>query len=74
MSPGDLAELTVDEVLTQWSQTAQVFRRYRLACVGCAIGPYCDIDTVVATYNIPRQQFLDDLFAAILETSHEDEN
>ncbi len=70
MFPGDLTELTVDEILAQWPQTAQVFRRYRLACVGCVIGPYCDMDTVADTYNIPMQQFLNELYAAIQESSN----
>lgn len=69
---GDLTELTVDEILAQWPQTAQVFRRYRLACVGCVIGPYCDMDTVADTYNIPKQQFLDELYAAIQRSNKED--
>jgi hybrid cluster-associated redox disulfide protein len=74
MSSIDLTELTVDEILTRWPQTAQVFRHYRLACVGCAIGSYCNMNTVADIYNVSLQQFLDDLNAVILEDSSEDKN
>ncbi len=70
----ELIELTVDEILARCPQTAQVFRLYKLACVGCAIGPYCDMDTVADTYHIPMQRFLDDLHAAIQESTVEDKN
>jgi hypothetical protein len=32
------------------------------------------MDTVADTYNIPMQQFLDDLYAAIQESNQEDKN
>lgn len=74
MFPIDLTELTVDEILARWPQTIQVFRHYRLACIGCVIGSYCSMNTVAAIYNIPLQQFLDDLNVVILECSREDKN
>ncbi|VAW43416.1 hypothetical protein MNBD_CHLOROFLEXI01-2854 [hydrothermal vent metagenome] len=74
MSPIDLAELTVDGILARWPQTIQVFRRYKLACVGCTIGPYCDINMVADIYNVPLQQFLDDLNAVILKDGCDDKN
>lgn len=72
MYPMDLIELTVDEVLTRWPQTTQIFRHYKLACVGCVIGPYCDMNTVADTYHIPLQQLLDDLYAVIRQPDRED--
>lgn len=64
----DLAKMTVDEVLRRWPQTAQVFRDYALACLGCAIAPFCEISNVATIYNIPVETLIADLKAAIAKS------
>ena len=68
MQEFDLAKLTVDEVLRRWPQTAQVFRSYSLACLGCAIAPFCEISNVAKIYNIPEEALIADLKAAIAKS------
>ena len=58
-------EENVDEVLKKWPHTAQFFRDYALACVGCTIAPFCEIGKVAEIYELPQEQFLNDLRAAI---------
>lgn len=64
----DLAQMTVDEVLRRWPQTAQVFRSYALACLGCAIAPFCEISNVAKIYNISEETLIADLEAAIAKS------
>ena len=61
----DLMTMTVDEVLKKWPHTAQFFRQYALACVGCTIAPFCEIGKVAEIYSLPQEQFLNDLRAVI---------
>ncbi|MCP4357817.1 MAG: hypothetical protein GY796_07370 [Chloroflexi bacterium] len=61
----DLTNMTVDEVLKKWPQTAAVFRHYSPACLGCAIAPFCDVAAVADIYGLPKDKFLNDLQVAI---------
>ncbi len=57
--------MTVDDVLRRWPQTAVIFRRYGLACLGCAVAPFCEIKAVADIYDLPQEQFMADLYTAI---------
>lgn len=67
-SPKGLDKLTVDEVLRRWPDTAVIFRQYGLACLGCAVAPFCEVTAVANIYNLPQEQFLADLRTAIEKT------
>ena len=64
-SKNSLMIMTVNDVLKQWPQTASVFRKYGLACVGCTIAPFCEIGKVAEIYGLPLNQFLHDLRSEI---------
>lgn len=64
-SSEELDKMTVDDVLRRWPDTAVIFRQYGLACLGCAVAPFCEVMAVASIYNLPKEQFLADLFAAI---------
>lgn len=66
----ELDRMTVDEVLRRWPETAVIFRQYGLACLGCAVAPFCEVTAVANIYNLPQEQFLADLRAAI-EFAHQ---
>jgi hybrid cluster-associated redox disulfide protein len=53
--------LTVAETLHRWPQTATVFLRRRMACVGCAIAPFETLDDVSEIYQVNPNQFLQEL-------------
>ncbi|HRQ39803.1 MAG TPA: hypothetical protein PLD25_18000 [Chloroflexota bacterium] len=63
--PDDLGKMTVDEVLQRWPDTAVIFRQYGLACLGCAVAPFCEVTAVANIYNLHQDQFMADLRAAI---------
>ena len=47
------ARLTVAEVLRRWPETAMVFVRRRMACVGCPMARFESVADVAAIYGIP---------------------
>ncbi|HFQ93838.1 MAG TPA: hydrid cluster protein-associated redox disulfide domain protein [Anaerolineae bacterium] len=69
-----LEELTVEEILSRWPQTARVFNHYSSSCIGCAIAPFCTISDAVTAYGLPRREFVADLQAAIEPAGDEKNN
>lgn len=60
-----IAEMTVQELLARWPQTAVVFNQYASLCIGCAIAPYCTVSDVAKIYRLPLEAFINDLKKAI---------
>lgn len=56
-----IRDLTVSEILQRWPQTAEVFLRYRMACVGCAIAPFETLSEVCEIYRLNPEQFMQEL-------------
>jgi hybrid cluster-associated redox disulfide protein len=54
-------DLTVSEILRRWPQTANVFLRHRMACVGCAIAPFETVSEVSEIYQVNLEKFLQEL-------------
>jgi len=61
MSDSPLTKLTIEAILKEWPQTAEVFNHYSSSCIGCAIAPFCKIKDAVNYYGLPEEQFMDDL-------------
>jgi hybrid cluster-associated redox disulfide protein len=51
-------DLTISEILRRWPQTAHVFLRHRMACVGCAIAPFETLSEVSKIYQVNLEKFL----------------
>ena len=60
-----LARLLVADVLSRWPQTAPVFLRRRLACVGCSLARFERIADVAASYSLDLDALTHDLQQAI---------
>jgi len=60
-----LARLLVADVLSRWPQTAPVFLRRRLACVGCSLARFERIADVAASYSLDLAALTQDLQQAI---------
>jgi hybrid cluster-associated redox disulfide protein len=56
-----IADMTVEEVLTRWPQTADVFNRRNMACVGCPVAPFYSIAEASAVYNLMLADFVEEL-------------
>jgi len=64
----ELASMTVDAVLDQWPQCADIFNDYNMACVGCPVAPYYTVHEVANVYNLALDEFVALLEKAIEET------
>ena len=60
-----LTELSIEDILKKWPQTAKVFSRYSPSCIGCAIAPFCKIEDAVNYYGLPEDEFMSALRQAI---------
>ncbi len=48
-----LSEMTIEEVLGRWPETAVIFHEYAMACVGCAVAPFCTVKDAAHDYDVP---------------------
>ena len=60
-----IAEMIISDVLERWPETAVIFHKYNMACVGCVVAPFYSIEAAISIYRLDRDQFLQDLAAAI---------
>lgn len=60
-----LTDLSVADVLSCWPQTAAVFVRRRLACVGCLMSAFEWLGDVPRTYGFDPDSFFSELEHAI---------
>ncbi len=60
-----LLEKTIEEVLTTWPETAVVFKRHSMACIGCAVSQFYTIANATKVYHIPLDEFVAELEAVI---------
>ncbi len=58
---GNIADMTVEDTLTRWPQTADVFGRHNMACVGCPVAPFYTVAEAAAVYNLPSAEFVAEL-------------
>ena len=52
---------TVDEVLRKKPESARVFVKRRMQCVGCYMQRFCTIKDVTEIYQVSLDEFLKDL-------------
>ena len=69
-----LSEMIIEDVLLQWPQTADVFQRYNMACVGCVMAPFYTVADAIAIYGLSPEPFLADLEHLIDKQSSEQKN
>ena len=51
--------------MARWPATAEVFNGHALACVGCALAPFCTVQDAATTYDLSPQALSDELLAVI---------
>jgi hybrid cluster-associated redox disulfide protein len=62
-----IGELTIEKLLKCWPQTAEVFQRHHMACIGCVVAPFCRVNDAISIYGLSPQSFLAELKAIIDE-------
>ncbi|MFO7683611.1 MAG: hypothetical protein R6X34_26560 [Chloroflexota bacterium] len=60
-----LPQKTIDEVLTNWPETAVVFKRRNMACIGCSLSQFCTTTDAAADYNLSLPELIAELETAI---------
>jgi len=58
--------LLVSDVMERWPQTAAVFLKHRMNCVGCEMSVFEAISDAARIYGIPGEQFIQELQQAVL--------
>ena len=61
VDPVQIAELTVEDILTRWPETAEVFNRHNMACVGCPVAPFYTVAEAAAVYQLSVEAFVEEL-------------
>ena len=66
MSPTELitGETNVDELMTQFPETVNVFVHRRMLCPGCLAARFETLDEVCRIYRMPLQPLLNELRVA----------
>jgi len=59
------SDLTVEEVLERWPETAVIFRKYADACVGCNLAAFCTLAEAAREYEADLSRMLADLQANV---------
>lgn len=57
--------MMVEEVLTRWPQTAEVFKRRNMACMGCPVSHLYSITEAAGVYELTVDDFVRELEQAI---------
>lgn len=58
-------DITVALVLEKWPELISVFIRHKMACVGCSLSRFETVSDAAVVYNIPYEEFRQELLAAI---------
>lgn len=65
--PERIADMTVEDVLARWPETATVFGRHNMACVGCPVAPFYKVSEAATVYNLETADFVAELEEVIGE-------
>ena len=50
---------SVHDALTDWPETARLFRAFKTACVGCYLARFCTLQDVADTYHIQPETLME---------------
>ncbi len=63
--------LTVNQLLTCWSEAGPVFIRHRMACLGCPMAAFETLEGAATIYHLPLDVFLAELRQEVSEKEEE---
>ena len=61
-----LAQTTIQEILDAYPQASSVFIRHRMACIGCALAPFCTLASAAQVYNVSLLSLITECQEAIM--------
>lgn len=67
MSPAQLNDMIVKDLMSRWPQTMAVFLRRRMACPGCLMAPFMTVSEAAAEHGIAADELARDLLHVMEE-------
>jgi hybrid cluster-associated redox disulfide protein len=65
--------MIVEDVITRWPQTAVVFKRRNMACIGCPVSHLYSIAEAAAVYGLEVDDFVSELARVVASESIQDQ-
>ncbi len=69
MKGEELANLRLEELFQRWPETAVIFQRHQMACVGCVVAPFYTVADAAGIYGLDLAEFLEELLPIIRDTA-----
>lgn len=60
-----LETLLLEDLFARWPETAVVFQRHQMACVGCVVAPFYTVADAAQVYDLDPAAFVQELRAVI---------
>ena len=73
MDAESLAKITLEELFQRWPETAVVFHRHQMACVGCVVAPFYTVADAANVYGLDEAAFLEELAPLINQPENGDD-
>ncbi len=61
----NLAEMTIEELLRRWPETAVIFHNHHMACPGCAVASFYTLTDAANVYGLPPEELIAEIQNAI---------
>jgi hybrid cluster-associated redox disulfide protein len=60
------ADMTIKEVIDTYPETAMVFMRYNIGCIGCLAASFEKVKDIATVHNVDLQALVKDLNQAVI--------
>lgn len=54
----EISRMTVQEVMTRWPATVQLFQQLHIVCPGCPVSPFCTVQDAAVLHNLSASQLV----------------
>jgi hybrid cluster-associated redox disulfide protein len=61
------ADMTIKEVIDTYPETAMVFMRYNIGCIGCLAASFEKVKDIATVHNVDLQALMKDLNQAVIQ-------
>jgi hybrid cluster-associated redox disulfide protein len=61
------ADMTIKEVIDTYPETAMVFMRYNIGCIGCLAASFEKVKDIATVHNVDLKALVKDLNQAVIQ-------
>jgi len=61
------ADMTIKEVIDTYPETAMVFMRYNIGCIGCLAASFEKVKDIASVHNVDLKALVKDLNQAVIQ-------